>query len=381
MHVRRRFLASLVVVATGAGLYVAVANPFAGAQSTGLPPPSHIFGASPNAPETYVGDIPRRANEVVPDQLSITIRAKRIVAFSFPAWLLCADGSPLGVSFDNVQQKVGPIALSDDHFSFSAGDPVAGNGLTIRASGAVTAGSTVVGAVHIAAQEDGGIRPSGPHCSERYNYVAALPWFAQEQFEIALRDLSREGPFHETETATFGGHDVSSTDDVARTEGQQWITIRGEGTASVRVVSDEAYVYSPQQAVLTRFFGLPPRVAERAHGHWLDVPHFSTTFPTVAGGSTVASVIGLLLSIQPLSVTLPTERDGQHVVGVNGWQTTPRTNYMTLYVSNNKKRLPVSLAVRRYNGNATYRFSNWGEHISIKAPSKAVSLERLLGNN
>jgi hypothetical protein len=324
-----------------------------------------------------VGDIPRRSDELYPEQLSVTIRAHRIIAFNFPAWLHCADGSVLGIAYSSAQHHVAPISFGNDHFSFSLGALLGEDGSTIRATGTVTAGSTVVGTVHIVGLEDTGVH-DGAQCSQSYRYTAALPFFAQTQLNVALGDIAKLGSVHVTESATTSAGTVRYSTDVARNEGRQTVDIPSVGRARVLVAVGRAYVYSRQAAVLMRFFHLPSPAARAARGHWLEVPDYSIAFPAIAANVTIPSVTDFLGSMTPLGDTASTTRAGRRVVGISGDGAKTGTNYMTLYVTTSPKPLPVSLSYRVSGATQIFAFTRWGERVSVKPPRRALSLERLL---
>jgi hypothetical protein len=66
---------------------------------------------------------------------------------------------------------------------------------------------------------------------------------------------------------------------------------------------------------------------------------------------------------------------GQPVIGI---QDKSASGTATLYVSHSNKPLPVELDERNdQGGTATLQLSQWGERISVKAPSGAIPIASL----
>ena len=334
---------------------------------------------------TYTGDGPRDSpTAIVPQPLNLTIQQNRITAFQFPARLRCTDGTLMAVVLISDQLKTPPIALKGNSFSFTVGDAGTGEGLNARLSGTVTAGRIVIGHAHVEAHESGGVTPAGPLCSSSYSWIATYAPVVAKLLQSTLTDAAARGSFHEDETASSGNVVVDYSNDVAAREGQQTISIRGEGQARVIVFDDTAYIYSSQSAVLANFFGLRPSVAARVRGRWISVPSSSSDYATVAGDSTLPSTLGFLTPGNSLTETAKTEQDGQSVVGING-QKPGATTYVTLYVTRAAHPLPVAA---RYESvvdspagevTATFHISRWGERVSIKPPTGALPIATLGG--
>lgn len=161
--------------------------------------------------------------------------------------------------------------------------------------------------------------------------------------------------------------------------GRQVWTIDGNEHAAVLVVGGVGYIKG-NAAALTGFFGFPAALATRLVGRWISFhPGDSaggTNYQAVTSGVTLASVADELRLTGPITLTAPTVAAGQPVVGVHGHapvgHDNPPGSTLTLYVASRGHPLPVTFQTKAAVGQATYRFSRWGEALHLTAPPNPI---------
>jgi len=170
---------------------------------------------------------------------------------------------------------------------------------------------------------------------------------------------------------------VLSQDSGADAGRQVW-TIDGNEHGTVLVVGGVGYIKG-NAAALTGFFGFPTGLATRLVGRWISFhPGDSaggTNYQAVTSAVTLASVADELRLTGPLTLTAPTVAAGQPVVGVHGrvpGHDNPPGSTLTLYVASRGHPLPVTFQTKAAVGQATYRFSRWGEALHLTAPPNSI---------
>src|SRR5260370_42159678 len=160
--------------------------------------------------------------------------------------------------------------------------------------------------------------------------------------------------------------------------GRQVWTIDGNEHGTVLVVGGGGYLKG-NAAGLTGFFGFPTGLATRLVGRWISFhPGDSaggTNYQAVTSAVTLASVADELRLTGPLTLTAPTVAAGQPVVGVHGrvpGHDNPPGSTLTLYVASKGHLLPVTFQTKAAVGQATYRFSRWGEALHLTAPPNSI---------
>jgi hypothetical protein len=197
----------------------------------------------------------------------------------------------------------------------------------------------------------------------------------------AVRNALARKSVHEIETEKAPKASGLITIDAGTTQGHEQITHSGGEQAQVLVVGGTAY-FSGNQAALIHYFGLPAAVAKKIGTRWVSVPSSSSGFAAVAGGTTLASVLGSFDVPGTLRETAPTQIDGQAAVGVTGkgpvtGSSTPSVSAI-VYVTRSSKPLPLR-AVYSFStgGSVTLDLSAWGEHLALKAPATSIPATQL----
>ena len=196
----------------------------------------------------------------------------------------------------------------------------------------------------------------------------------------AGHDALARGSVREIETLRTSTLSATYSDDVAVSEGEQDIHIAGIGDERVVVVGGMAY-FTGTQSVLTQVFGFPESVISVIAGRWIDVPRSNAGYAAVAADVTIGSSLSEFMPQQSLTAIGPSSLGGVPVTGIRGTvkatATAPGAT-VTLFVSRTAKPLPVRIEIRDSQGNtATVAFSNWGERLSIKPPSRTFPLATL----
>lgn len=188
----------------------------------------------------------------------------------------------------------------------------------------------------------------------------------------------RQGSVHMTESDKPTG---SGTYDVGSTRGMQTITDGSEGNASLLVLPGIAYLKGDAEFLETQV-GLSVSNASLYAQRWISfVPNDSAyDYQQLVAGDTLGSALSESTPSGRLTLTSQRSVDGQSVVGLSGGlgALTPSGAKGTeiLYVSTVAPYLPVEFVLSgTYEGqavNTTLTFSDWGEPISVTAPSGAT---------
>ena len=171
---------------------------------------------------------------------------------------------------------------------------------------AATAAATTVAALAILAVGVG----SGAQASTKASAASQL-------LRTALRDALARSSVHEVVTERAPKASGTVITDAGTNQGRQQITHSGGVKAQVVVVGGLAY-FSGNQTALVHYFGLPAAVAQKVGNRWVSVPSSSTGFSAVAGGASLAAVLGGFAVPGQLKETAPIQVDGQSAVGVTG---------------------------------------------------------------
>lgn len=235
---------------------------------------------------------------------------------------------------------------------------------------AATAAATTVAALSILAVGVG----SGAQASTKQSAASTL-------LRTAVHDALSRSSVHEVETEKAPKVSGTVITDAGTKQGHQEITHSGGVKAQVVVVGDKAY-FSGNQAALIHYFGLPAAVAAKVGTRWVSVPSSSSGYSTVAGGTSLAAVLGGFDIPGQLKETAPTQVDGHAVVGITGkgpvsGSTTASVSAI-VYVTRSSTPLPLS-AVYTFSagGTVTLGLSGWGEHLALKAPTNVIPAAQL----
>lgn len=196
--------------------------------------------------------------------------------------------------------------------------------------------------------------------------------------QAALRDALSKGSVHELDVATEGSLTSTLDDDVATDEGRQTITKSGGVHAHVLIVGGNAY-YSGNQTTLTSYFGLTPQVAQQVGSNWVRVSPTDPGYAAVSADATLPSALNQLKLGGVLSETAPIKVDGENVIGIRATlHKSGASGSVVMYVTRSATPLPVSVETTARNKqgtlHATITLSDWGERVSLAAPTNVVTL-------
>jgi hypothetical protein len=200
---------------------------------------------------------------------------------------------------------------------------------------------------------------------------------ANEVLAATMIGARQRGSVHMLESDKPSG---GGTYDVGANEGRQTISDGNEGNATLLVLPGMAYLKG-DAAFLQNQLGTSIASASRYAQQWISFQPSYANYAALVEGDTLASALTEATPVGHLSLTSVMTIDGQNVVGVSGGvpaDVLPASakGSEVLYVSTVAPYLPVELAVSgTYNGqsaDSTLTFSDWGERISVVAPSGAT---------
>jgi hypothetical protein len=202
---------------------------------------------------------------------------------------------------------------------------------------------------------------------------------ASAMLASALAALQAGPSVHLHGVTKSSGHVLVLSQDSGADVGRQVFTVDRTEHVTVLVVGGVGYIKA-NAAGLTGFFGFPAALATRLVGRWISFhPGDSagkTSYQGVTSGVTLASVADQLRLTGPLTLTAPTVAAGQPVVGVHGHapagQHNPPGSTVTVYVASRGRPRPVTFQVKAAVGQATGKFSRWGEALHLTAPQNPI---------
>jgi hypothetical protein len=229
----------------------------------------------------------------------------------------------------------------------------------------VSAGLAVVLAVSLLLALGGG--PSNGLAGKSASEVLAATMIAARQ----------RGSVHQLESDKPSG---GGTYDVGANEGKQTISDGNEGSATLLVLPGMAYLKA-DASFLQNQLGTSIASASQYAQHWISFQPSYANWTELVAGDTFASALTDATPVGKLSLTAVRTVDGQNVVGVSGdvaadLLPTGARGSEVLYVSIVAPYLPVELVTSgTFQGqsvSSTLTFSDWGERISVAAPSGAT---------
>lgn len=195
-----------------------------------------------------------------------------------------------------------------------------------------------------------------------------------------MRDAALRGSVHET---GIGNNVLRWSDDIATHEGIQRFT-SSVGTAQIIVLDGTAYCSGTSTRMVSAFCGLSAKAAGTLGSRWLSVSTSTRADAALADDVTLASV---LASITPggtlTKTTVPTLADGKRAIGVLGTATADQKPYTSeeLWISAAQPSLPIAvdLGLAHSLATTTIHSRDWGERVSLSAPTTTVALSSLTG--
>lgn len=192
----------------------------------------------------------------------------------------------------------------------------------------------------------------------------------------AVRDATARGSVHISEAVRAGTNTASISADLGASKGQQVVHLsRASGEAREELVGGTAY-FTGSEPMLVAYFGLPATEATTIHGRWISVPHANSAYAGFANALSIASTLRGLIPQASLKLIGTSSLGGVAVTGLRGTiKSVAGSATATVYVSRSATPLPVRVDFRDSQGNTvTATFSDWGEHIAIKAPTSTISI-------
>ena len=218
---------------------------------------------------------------------------------------------------------------------------------------------------------------------------------AKQLTRVALRAIIDAGSFHYVSTFTSAGMTQTTVGDAGSTSGRQVITI-GPDTFTVLVDGTSCYFQGNERQMVEQL-GLPVAVASTYAGQWISLAPSDTPYQSVSVAVTTRSALRSNIAFAPHEESGTSVRSGYRVVRITGsmtnqvqaGQTVKAKGTATLYVTASHPHLPVEYTEngklttggQTNEGKLVITFSRWGEHVSVNAPSGAVSYSSLGAGN
>jgi hypothetical protein len=194
---------------------------------------------------------------------------------------------------------------------------------------------------------------------------------------IALLDALTRGSFHENQ-AFVDAHSITFSDDVAITSGEQRVDVGGRGQVHIEAVGTTGY-FSGNRAGLITDFGFPTRVATQVGSRWVSVPRTSGEYSGLTYDATLPTALDEIAPRGHLTQTHATIHDHAAIAihGTAAKGAAPLTA-VTLYITRAAHPLPFYASFTGPAGaTATAEITNWGERVTITAPTRAIPFSSL----
>jgi hypothetical protein len=206
---------------------------------------------------------------------------------------------------------------------------------------------------------------------------------AKQVLASALAAAKTSGSVHFTVVGKDAGRTETIVGDASTTEGRETIT-SGDLSIQAEVVGKGAYIEG-NAGGLEAQMGLTAALAKTYADQWISVASSEAPYSTVSTGVRLA---GALANIQPagkLTLTAPTTKDGQSVIGVHGEPpgtlAKGTTGSSVLYVATGQPTIPLVFQVTEATGankeSDVGTYSNWGKALNLVAPTKTVPLSSI----
>ena len=201
---------------------------------------------------------------------------------------------------------------------------------------------------------------------------------ASQVLAETMAAAKRQGSVHlaESDKPTGGG-----TYDVGPNRGRQTISQGSEGNATLLVLPGIAYLKGDTEFLQSQL-GLSISNASLYQQRWISFVPSDTAYDyqQLVAGDTLSSALSESTPSGRLTLTSDRTVDGQSVVGVSGGlgalSPSGAKGSEILYVSTVAPYLPVEFVLSRtyegHSGRTILTFSDWGEPISVAAPSGAT---------
>ncbi len=210
---------------------------------------------------------------------------------------------------------------------------------------------------------------------------------ASDEYNAALKAVGTQG-VHFDSTAKQNGASLDVTGDAGSKSGTQTLVVKSKGTTermTARVVGSTGYV-TGNAAALQQVIGLTKAQSSKYAGKWLSFPTSNTSLDELVGGLLSSEVSKELEIGGPYTYGKPATVSGQKATAIVGSVATQSGSKVpvVLYIPASGKPLPIKEVTNSGNAggasaiHGTVTFSNWGEDKNQTAPSKTVSLLKLV---
>jgi hypothetical protein len=206
---------------------------------------------------------------------------------------------------------------------------------------------------------------------------------ANQVLAVALQAATEQGSVEVSQqVSAFGALKLSTTFDLNLTTGRQILSGGPIGTATLLQVPGVAYLKADAK-FLTRSLDFSPRQADTLANRWIAFRPGDTGYQQITQDDTLASLLHDIAPTGRLTLGSPTTVNGMSAVGVSGGPSADQvsgshtTGREVLYVSTSSPNLPVEISVHAnedgiIGASSTLHFAQWGEPVSVVAPTNAV---------
>lgn len=209
---------------------------------------------------------------------------------------------------------------------------------------------------------------------------------AESEYKAAVKAATNQSVHFATEV-TQGNVTLQQSGDAGTTSGSQALTIHnGKVTEhmSAEVVGKTGYVKGNNEG-LRNIIGLTAAQSKKYAGTWLSFPMSNSTLAQLAAGLLGSQVATELSFSGPFTFAADATVNGQNAIAVRGKVSTDNGDSVpeVLYVPSSGKPLPIeevtNPGAKAHSSvvHGTVSFSNWGEHVTVSAPSHSYSLLKL----
>jgi hypothetical protein len=205
--------------------------------------------------------------------------------------------------------------------------------------------------------------------------------------QAALAAAEKSGAAHYvlTSVGPAKGQMQTVTGDAGSNDARQTVTGAGARWESL-VADDKVFITGDVKGLKDE--GFPPSVAATYANKWISIAPTDSPYKTIIGEAALYPALVQLAPIGNLTLTAPTTRDGQQVIGVRG---SIRTNSGStangtaiLYVAIATPTLPVAYSAEAVDDGETATetgtFSSWGEPVQFTVPTESVAFSSISGS-
>lgn len=201
-----------------------------------------------------------------------------------------------------------------------------------------------------------------------------------EILAAALAAATKSGSAH-YELASFGpakGQKQSVTGDSGTTDGRQVISGAGARWEALDV---DGKVYISGDAKGLADEGFPSSVAVTYADKWISIAPTDSPYKSIVAELALYPALEALSPTGKLTLTAPTTRDGQQVIGVRGSVRTSKGSAATgtaiVYVATTTPTVPIAYSADASDHGQTVvesgTFSDWGRPVHLTLPTGSVA--------